>query len=444
LRIGSDDFVCSFDRALEQNSLLAGAQNYHRQRSGASLWSLNRDVGIFGERMAKSTLSRVECLDGLRGIAAFWVLIGHCAILTGWSLPVIDKPDLGVDLFMMLSGFLMVFQYHLRAKVEPWSEPGSWMKFWIRRYFRIAPLYCVMLAIALALGPAILARRTMIEHFLHLAPLAPPESYIDASLTNIAAHLSFLFGLLPAYSVRTPLPDWSLGLEMQFYAVFPALMLLTKKLSWTRAVVFTALVAAVITHATWHFSTRFPVPSFLPFKIDIFLAGMLLAESCGKGRRTAAAYFALALVLAYQPFQGEGSLQRMAVREIMVFVLFALVLNELLPARLGNCARKAAAILGHNPLRWLGEISYSTYLLHLPIMAPVAAFVILRWGHDISAFTRFTVALLAVSAIVYPLSWLTYKIIEIPGQGAGRAILRRITGKSIDTQGDRPESLAAP
>jgi peptidoglycan/LPS O-acetylase OafA/YrhL len=91
--------------------------------------------------MAKSTLSRIACLDGLRGIAALWVLIGHCAILTGLSLPVLDKPDLGVDLFMMLSGFLMVFHYQLRAKEEPWSEPGTWIKFWARRYFRIAPLF---------------------------------------------------------------------------------------------------------------------------------------------------------------------------------------------------------------------------------------------------------------------------------------------------------------
>jgi peptidoglycan/LPS O-acetylase OafA/YrhL len=394
--------------------------------------------------MAKSSLSRVECLDGLRAIAALWVLIGHCAILTGLSLPVFDKPDLGVDLFMMLSGFLMVFHYHQRAKEEPWSESGTWLKFWTRRYFRIAPLYYITLALALALGPTILAWRTVVDHFLNLAPQAPPETYIDGSLTNIAAHLSFLFGLLPAYSVRTPLPDWSLGLEMQFYAVFPALMLLAKRLGWTRAVIFTALAAAVITHATWHFSFRFPMPSFLPFKIDIFLAGMLLAESCRVGRRTAAIYFALALILACQPFEGEGSLERLVVREIMVFVFFSLVLNEFLPAYLGNVARKMAAILSNNPFRWLGEISYSTYLLHLPIMSAVIAFVILRWGHDISASTRFIVVLLAVSAVVYPLSWLTNKFIEIPGQQAGRAILRRITGKAIDMREDRPESLAAP
>src|SRR5262249_42796869 len=159
--------------------------------------------------------------------------------LTGWSLPVVDKPDLGVDLFMMLSGFLMVFHYYLRAEKEPWSEPGSWMKFWVRRTFRIAPLYYAVLALALILGPAIFAWRTEGAALLHLAP----TENTGASPANIFAHLTFVFGLLPAYAMRTPLPDWSLGLEMQFYAAFPVLMLLTKKLGWTGAVILISLLA---------------------------------------------------------------------------------------------------------------------------------------------------------------------------------------------------------
>jgi peptidoglycan/LPS O-acetylase OafA/YrhL len=394
--------------------------------------------------MKKSSVSRVECLDGLRGIAALWVLLGHCAILTGLSLPVIDKPDLGVDLFMMLSGFLMVFHYHLRSQVEPWSAPGTWAKFWVRRFFRIAPLYYVTLTIALVLGPTIFAWRTAIERFIHLPPLAPPQTYIDHSLTNIAAHASFLFGLWPQYAVRTPLPDWSLGLEMQFYAVFPALMLLTRTFGWMRAATFAALAGAVITHATWHYAFRFPMPAFLPFRIDIFLAGMLLAQSNHEGRRTALLYLALALILALQPFQGEGSLERLAVREILVLVFFTLILNRYLPERLGGGARKLALLLGQNPFRWLGEVSYSVYLLHLPIIAPVVAFLVLRFGHRIPAWVHFTIAFLAVSAIVYPLSWLTYRYIEMPGQSAGRRFLLRLSGKRADARTDRPESLAAP
>ena len=63
--------------------------------------------------------SRVEGLDGLRALAAIWVLVGHCLLLTGWRVPILGEPDLGVDLFIMLSGFLMVFHYQLRQDKEP-------------------------------------------------------------------------------------------------------------------------------------------------------------------------------------------------------------------------------------------------------------------------------------------------------------------------------------
>jgi peptidoglycan/LPS O-acetylase OafA/YrhL len=377
----------------------------------------------------------------LRGIAALWVLLGHCALLTGWALPVIDKPDLGVDLFMMLSGFLMVFHYHLRAGTEPWGSPRTWVRFWIRRYFRVAPLYYVMLAAALIAGPAILSWRTAIDQILHQATLTSPEAFIDHSPRNIAAHLSFVFGLLPTYAMRTPLPDWSLTLEMQFYALFPALMLLTRKLGWVRGAGLAALAGAVITHVIWHYSIHFPMPSFLPLRIDIFFAGMLLAQADRVGQRTAMFYLVLALLLALQPFQGEGSLERLVVREILVLAFFALTLNRFLPAPGGEIAGKLAAILGRNPFRWLGEISYSVYLLHLPIMAPVAAVVLLHFGHGAPA--PFLIAFLAVAVLVYPMAWLTHRFIEIPGQAAGRLLLRRLSRKAIEARTDQAESLTA-
>jgi len=64
---------------------------------------------------------RIGCLDGLRGLAALWVLLGHSLQLTGWHLPILSSPDLGVDLFIMLSGFLMVFHYRLRESANPWE-----------------------------------------------------------------------------------------------------------------------------------------------------------------------------------------------------------------------------------------------------------------------------------------------------------------------------------
>jgi peptidoglycan/LPS O-acetylase OafA/YrhL len=84
---------------------------------------------------------RIGFLDGLRGLASAWVVAGHACILTGFRVPVVQSPNYAVDLFMLISGFLMYFQAHLRAGKEPFEHYSSWVFFWIRRFFRLSPIY---------------------------------------------------------------------------------------------------------------------------------------------------------------------------------------------------------------------------------------------------------------------------------------------------------------
>ncbi|TIT17829.1 MAG: acyltransferase, partial [Mesorhizobium sp.] len=287
------------------------------------------------------TRSRVECLDGLRALAAMWVLVGHCLLLTGWRVPILGEPDLGVDLFIMLSGFLMVFHYQLRQDNEPWQRPETWLKFWTRRYFRIAPLFYVMLFLALALGPYLYESRTVIDDFL-LRSHQAPERYLDSGLKNIVAHLLFLFGLLPNFAYRTPLPDWSLGLEMQFYAVFPAVMLLVRRLGWIRSAVLIAALGGLVVFAMGQMSVHFPMPSFLALKMQVFLCGMLLAGVLHASRPRPILYLALAMLLAALPYGGEYGLGKLLIREVLVMGFFALVLYRMLPGMAGVVAARIA------------------------------------------------------------------------------------------------------
>ena len=91
-------------------------------------------------------------LDGLRGFAALWVLVSHAQILSGMrGIPVLSWGELAVDLFMLLSGFLMAHHYVLRQEKEPWDAKATFYTFWLRRFFRIAPLYYFLLFFALLL-----------------------------------------------------------------------------------------------------------------------------------------------------------------------------------------------------------------------------------------------------------------------------------------------------
>ena len=49
--------------------------------------------------------SKIKALEGLRGVMAWWVVIGHVSLTAGWQLPLIDRNTLPVDVFILLSGF---------------------------------------------------------------------------------------------------------------------------------------------------------------------------------------------------------------------------------------------------------------------------------------------------------------------------------------------------
>ncbi|WP_352960891.1 acyltransferase [Mesorhizobium sp. M1393] len=303
------------------------------------------------------------------------------------------------------------------------------MKFWTRRYFRIAPLFYVMLFIALALGPYLYQSRMVIDESLLRVPQAP-ERYLDSGLKNIGAHLLFLFGLVPNFADRTPLPDWSLGLEMQFYAVFPAVMLLVRRLDWMWSTILVAATGSAIVFLMGQLSVHFPMPSFLPLKMQIFLCGMLLAGVVHQRQKRPFAHLALAMLLAALPFGGDNGLGKLLMREALVVGFFALVLYRLLPGIAGTVARRLAMTLANRFFHLMGELSFSIYLIHLLVLQPVAAFVITQYGHELSAPLRFAIVVAFVLPVVCLLSWITYTLIEVPGQKMGRFVVQRFGRKA--------------
>lgn len=372
--------------------------------------------------------SRIPCLDGLRGIAALWVLLGHSLMLSGWHVPIAAEPDLGVDLFIILSGFLMVHQYGPRLGGDPRQARGAWFQFWARRFFRVAPLYYVLLAIALWAGPILFAQRMQIDLFLGRNPQLP-DRYLDGSLANVMAHVSFLFGLHPGTSFRTPLPDWSLGLEMQFYAAFPLMMLATRKFGWPWGATMLAALGAGAAVAMQYAAIRFPMPSALPLKLHIFLCGMLVAAALRVEPRRAFAYLALALTFVLLPFGGEQGWAKVAVRLLLVGGFFVLVHGQIVSGRASVALKALARMLGNRLFHWLGELSYGVYLIHLLLLQPIAAFVIVRFGDEVTAPGRFGLVVLMLVPLAYAVAWLAYQAVEVPGRMFGRLLLERFGAK---------------
>jgi peptidoglycan/LPS O-acetylase OafA/YrhL len=297
----------------------------------------------------------------------------------------------------------------------------------------------VTLAAALVAGPSIYADRVAIDSFLGQS-LQPPERYLDASLANIALHLTFLFGLLPDHAFRTPLPDWSLGLEMQFYLLFPFLIVLGRRIGWVPAALVAAGSGVVIALLAGAAGLDYPMPSFLPLKLQLFLAGMLIAADPGESQTRLWSRLGAAMLLAAIPIGGDQDLLHFAVRELLVVGFFALVHWRSLGV-IGWVSR----LLGGRLFYWLGELSYGTYLIHLLILQPVAAAVIGQFGTGLGAAGRFALTGAIVAPATYVLAFVTYKLVELPGQRLGKAVIKRVAGNSTSRALQTvPEKIVAP
>ncbi len=351
-----------------------------------------------------------------------WVLIGHTCRQTGLSIPVLRSPHYAVDGFMVLSGFLMAYHALLRSAKEPWTTSGTWISFYIRRYFRITPLYYLLLIPAYLLSDSFLRWRTATDKLLG-APRSL-ETIQRISPEHLIVHLTYVFGLLPRYHASTVLPDWSLSLEMQFYLFFPLFMIVVLRFGW--------LLFSVAASATWlvsslyspHLEQRFTQPSPLPLSLLWFVIGMLWAsaylEADGKnGRRKALCAAALSL-LSRDP------------HDIILIGVFAWVLFSNGRISLGRSADLARRALSGKLSTFLARASYSVYLTHLLILTPVAYFVSTRF--QVAAGPRFlfalTVTVVASYGLARPLEVLENWGIAEGKRLSGRVISRRPSVRS--------------
>jgi peptidoglycan/LPS O-acetylase OafA/YrhL len=184
----------------------------------------------------------------------------------------------------------------------------------------------------------------------------------------------------------------------------------------------------------------FPMPSFLALKLQLFLAGMLIAVDPGASRAQLWARLGAAMLLAAIPIGGEQDLLHFAIRELLVFGFFALVHLRSL-----GLIDWVSRLLGSRPFFWLGELSYGTYLIHLLILQPVAAAVIGQFGTGLGAAGRFALTGAVVIPATYVLAFVTYKLVELPGQRLGKAVISRVIGRNTThALQTAPEKLAAP
>lgn len=367
---------------------------------------------------------KLPCLDGLRGIAAGWVLLSHIQVLSGMrAVPILSWGGLAVDLFMMLSGLLMTHHYLLREHKEPWGAPQTWRFFWTRRFFRIAPLYYILLVVAFAVSPLMLEGRSAIASFWPDTATAASR-YAGFDIENFGAHITFIFGVLPSYAFSTPLPDWSIGLEMQFYLVFPMLMLLFRRYGSFVAGVGLIFSCAALGWIFRGFFNQFEMPAFLPMKLYVFVMGMWLAVGRFSGRMKTSllASFALSLAMVIYSRTAE-SLGLM----VLVVSIYYLLSDGTLPGSkwMEKVMRPVRSVMSCSKSRILGDLSYGLYLVHLLVLVPVAGFLTTSpWYIQSDSVVRFLICLILVAPVSYAIAWIGHRYIELPGIAWGKRAVK--------------------
>jgi len=333
-------------------------------------------------------------LEGLRGVAIALVVLFHAGI------PGASGGFVGVDVFFVLSGFLITGL--LLREREREGRVGL-AAFYARRARRILPAALVILVVTLGAS------------WLVLAPLDLPRVAGDVaasalSVGNIrfAMEATDYFGADRA--VSPVLHYWSLGVEEQFYLVWPALLVLTTRARRPRtalalalsALVGVSFVSSVIltdTSPAWAFYS-------LPTRAwELGLGGLLAATSIWHDRLPGRLFTPLgwlglgAILLALvaidpaTPYPGVAALLP-ALGAVAVIVA-------------GARSRSVGRVLGAAPLRFLGLISFSLYLVHWPLFVLPAAN--LPIGEELPLNVR-----LGLIPVAILLGWASYAWIERP------------------------------
>jgi peptidoglycan/LPS O-acetylase OafA/YrhL len=364
---------------------------------------------------------RITAIDGLRALAMLMVYTYHVWQFSGspalhaWmhSLSigaVIGQFSAGVDLFMVLSGFCLFYPIAKTpgATLDSWSA-NAYFK---RRIRRIVPPYYA------AIGYA-----TILPLFLVIVwrILGQPAKWqTPPDLWQYLTHAFFIHTLFLGTWDGIQGVFWSLGLEAQFYLVFPLVVFGYRRfgirVAWAMialSVLYRVGVSALVHNSDWHVSFLFSI-TFLGRWMQ-FAAGMLAARTVvGRvtDRRlissTAATFLFLAAVTIYtvavlDPVQRVGILP---LRDLLLAAAFAIAIVTLCAGR-----TPIRAAFECRPVAWLGLISYSVFLIHQNTIYYVGeAF---RRVH-IGDAARFALFMTLGFALILGVSGLFFRLFEAP------------------------------
>jgi peptidoglycan/LPS O-acetylase OafA/YrhL len=341
-------------------------------------------------------------LDGVRGLAALFVVVNHVFVRAFPGYPVDRAPfwaawfiygRFAVVVFIVLSGFSLA----LAPARDGWRLDAV-SRFARRRARRILPAYWAALAFSLAVA------------WLVVAPVgaAPPDGRSVLVYTALVQNL-----------VGAPIPNrslWSIAVEAQLYLLFPLLLLVVRRWGAARMVAGVTLVVASIGIlapyvARLHvFEMESPPDLAVLFALGVASAGIVRASAARRSwpwPRLALA--AAAPVVALLWWRGSvWSLDRLFWVDLAWGPAVACLLVGIATGRPAALLR----VLEARPTRRLGAVSYSLYLTHGPIVVVVHEKIVAGRVHE--GVPAFLVSLALAVPLTIAFAWAFAAVFEAP------------------------------
>jgi peptidoglycan/LPS O-acetylase OafA/YrhL len=350
-------------------------------------------------------MHRFKYIDALRGIAIILVVFSHShpyfAGIDSYRLPVffetfLKNGDKGVTLFFLMSAFTLCLS--LGKKVNDEKSPVR--NYFLRRVFRIAPLYYFMIILMLLTG------------------VSNPSNY------SKFANILFLHGLSPFWVNSTVPGGWSVGIEVLFYLIFPFLFFRIKS---TPAAINTTLIAMLFAKLITSIMFAHP-PAGNPILWSVFIYENIISQL---------PVFLIGISLYHVSKNKNTLTEDLSSHKTYLFMAF-LILAHLLG---GNVFKEhylfaiafaflafglsayPSVLLVNKFTIWLGKLSYSIYLVHLLVANLLVKYHLNHYSSNasIEVFIRFFI-ILSISVLI---SIATYNLIEVPFQNLGKRIIKK-------------------
>lgn len=342
---------------------------------------------------------------------ALSVAVYHLAVWTrafsgGARDAVIVLGVYGVETFFLISGFCF---FHLYAQRS--FDGAELRSFHLKRFFRIAPLYYL----AMVLGALFAFEQAV-------GPRVTPLRVVE--------NVTMTFGLVHPNHAMV-LGGWSIGLEYVFYLAFPALAFIAR---W-RLAIYAVAIALVLWALPYNFGVvyeaaearKFHAYVQLPNHAFLFAFGAVIADLRMRfpARIPAPASLVLLAVLVWSAALAQEEIidhleVMVGMTRVKYVVLCTVMVGLFAFTKLPRTKRMA-------PLLWLGELSYSVYLMHpfaWPMVQPILP-------EDMSPQAQLASGLAAALA----LSFITWRLVERPCNALGHKLAQ---------PGPSSESVAGP